>query len=141
VREMSALCRPGGAVALQEPDLDAWICDPPHPAWGRLLDLFRDVYRAHGNDTAIGRRLATLLAGAGLTGVGGRAHSRLTRTGDYYHAFLLTLIELTRDRVVIRGSIDEGRLDELLGALRAHLAQPAVVTSGVPVWQVWGWKR
>ena len=32
VTEMTRLARPGGVVALQEPDSGAWVCDPPHPA-------------------------------------------------------------------------------------------------------------
>jgi SAM-dependent methyltransferase len=30
---MKHLARPGGTVAVQEPDTAYWVCDPPHPAW------------------------------------------------------------------------------------------------------------
>lgn len=141
IREMTAICRPGGAVALQEADTTAWVCDPPHPAWDRLLNAFQEVYRAHGQDTSVGRRLPTLLGEAGLTGVEGRIHARLTRAGDYYHTFLLTLMTLTRDTIVTYGCMSAGELDELTTSLRAHLEHSTVVTSGVPIWQVWAWKR
>jgi ubiquinone/menaquinone biosynthesis C-methylase UbiE len=30
VAEMIRIARPGGVIALQEPDSSAWVCDPPH---------------------------------------------------------------------------------------------------------------
>src|SRR6185436_9679414 len=38
LREMLALTRPGGIVAIQEPDATSWRCYPAHPAWERLKE-------------------------------------------------------------------------------------------------------
>jgi hypothetical protein len=65
VAEMARLARPGGIVALQEPDSAAWVIDPPHPAWDLLLTEVIDVYPRIGRDFHTGRRAARLLREAG----------------------------------------------------------------------------
>jgi ubiquinone/menaquinone biosynthesis C-methylase UbiE len=57
---MRHIARPGGTVAVQEPDGAYWVCDPPHPAWDRLHAALRTAYRLQGRDFAIGRRLGRL---------------------------------------------------------------------------------
>ena len=94
--ELVRLARPGGTVALQEPDAAAWVCDPPHPAFDRLRDRLVAVYPRTGRDFHLGRRLGRLLRDAGLRDVRLRATCRLTHPGDYYHTFLLTLCALLR---------------------------------------------
>jgi SAM-dependent methyltransferase len=140
VREMAAIVRPGGIVALQEPDSAAWTCDPPHPSWDRLLRMFQTTYGAHGQDTFVGRRLPSLLRQAGLEDVVGRMHTRLTHAGEYYQTFLLTLVTLIRDRMLACRLVGERELQELIASLRTHLEQPTTVTSGPPIWQVWARK-
>jgi SAM-dependent methyltransferase len=50
VAEMIRIARPGGVIALQEPDSSAWVCDPPHPAWDLLHAELLDAYRRNGKD-------------------------------------------------------------------------------------------
>jgi ubiquinone/menaquinone biosynthesis C-methylase UbiE len=90
VAEMVALARPGGVVAVQEPDSSGWVCDPPHPGWPVLRSAVTDAYRADGKDFDIGRRAGRLLRDAGLEQVSVRATARVTRPGEYYQTFLLT---------------------------------------------------
>lgn len=137
VAEMAAIVRPGGVVALQEPDTVGWRRDPPHPAWDRLRAALEANFRAYGQDTFVGRRLPSLLRGAGLEDIQGRLHARLTRAGDYYQHFLPTLVRLSRERMMASGVIGHEELDELLGAVHVHLDQPTTMRSGAPIWQVW----
>jgi hypothetical protein len=67
-------------------------------------------------------------------------HTRLTRAGEYYQTFLLTLVTLIRDRMLACGLVGETELQELITSLRTHLEQPTTVTSGPPIWQVWARK-
>src|SRR5262245_19557767 len=46
LREALRLARPGGVVALQEPDVDTFSCYPPHPAWDRLMTAMLGVFAA-----------------------------------------------------------------------------------------------
>lgn len=45
VVEMGRIAPPGGTVALQEPDCEYWMCDPPHLAWDRLHAEFTTTHR------------------------------------------------------------------------------------------------
>ena len=38
--EMVRLARPGGWVASMEPDSEHALCYPPHPAFGRVRDIY-----------------------------------------------------------------------------------------------------
>ena len=100
VAEMARIARPGGVVALQEPDSSAWVCDPPHPAWDLLRAELVEAYRSSGKNFDMGRGIARLLRDAGLTDVGVRATARVTQPGDYYQGFLLTLTSLAKEQII-----------------------------------------
>ena len=69
VREMVSLVRPGGWVASFEADFLAHICDPPLPAWTRLLDAYTAYSAAQGIDLFVGRRTHRLFRDAGVADI------------------------------------------------------------------------
>lgn len=138
VSQMAALVRPGGFLALQEPDGSAWVCEPRHSAWDTLRELFCERYRAQGCDPQIGRRLPGLLRGADLHDVTTDVRpTAVTGPGDWNHTQLPSFIRLIRDSLVELGLCSVSDLDRLLGELDAHLAKPGTVTY-CPLWQAWG---
>jgi len=130
VAEMIRLARPGGAVALQEPDAEAWLCDPPHPAFDALKAELLAVYARLGRDFHLGRRVGSLLREAGLRDVQVTATARVTAPGDYYHTFLLTLCGLL--------AVSAPRE---VAALREHLAREGTLTCQPLLWQASGVKN
>jgi hypothetical protein len=140
VAEMTRLARPGGVVALQEPDSAAWATDPPHPAWELLLTEVTDVYPRTGRDFHTGRRAARLLRDAGLRDVQVRVLARLTAPGQYFHTFLLTLAVLMREDILAAGRLTPGQLDSCTAELGEHLSQPGTLTCLPTIWQAWGRK-
>jgi ubiquinone/menaquinone biosynthesis C-methylase UbiE len=136
--EMIRIARPGGIVAIQEPDASAWACDPPHPAF----DIFRteiiNAYRRTGKDFNIGRRTARMLQDMGLQGVRVRATARVTRVGDFYQTFVLTIAGLVRDVVIAGARITNDEFDSYSTSLRAHLDTPGTLTCQPLIWQAWG---
>lgn len=110
ISEMVRLARPGGIVALQEPDAAAWVCDPPHPVWGVLRSAIVDAYRRNGKDFDIGRRCGRLLRDEGLTDVHVRPTVRATQPGDFYQTFLLTIATLVRDQILTAGRLTADEL-------------------------------
>lgn len=138
--EMARLTRPGGIVALQEPDSAAWAIDPPHPAWELLLAEVTDVYPRTGRDFHAGRRAARLLREAGLHDVQVRVLARLTSPGEYFHTFLLTLTVLMREEILAGGRLTPGQLDSSTAELREHLSQPGTLTCLPTIWQAWARK-
>jgi SAM-dependent methyltransferase len=136
--EMVRIAKPGGVVALQEPDAAAWGCDPPHPAFEILRAAIVDAYRDTGKDFNIGRRIARMLRGSGLSDVQVRATARVTQVGEYYQTFLLSMAGLARDAIVNAGLLSADELDTHSAALRAHLEIPGTLTIQPVMWQAWG---
>jgi ubiquinone/menaquinone biosynthesis C-methylase UbiE len=137
VAEMARLARPGGIVALQEPDSAAWAIDPPHPAWELLLAEVNDVYPRTGRDFRTDRSIARLLRDAGLRDVQVRVLARLTAPGEYFHTFLLTLAVLMRQDILAADRLTPGQLDGCTAELREHLSQPGTLTCLPTIWQAW----
>jgi len=136
--EMVRLSRPGGVVAVQEPDAAGWSCDPPHPAFDILRTAILNAYRRTGKDFNIGRRIARMLREAGLDAVQVRATARVTQVGDYYQTFLLTIAGLVRDVIIETGQLTGDELDSYAAALRAHLESAGTLTIQPVIWQAWG---
>lgn len=137
VAEMVRLARPGGVVALQDIDGLSWICEPPHPAWERVMEA---VVAAWIGDPFLGRRLPGLLRDAGLVDVAIDVHIHVWRPGDPYHKLLLYFATLLRERILAGGSLGEATLDELLEQLDAHLGHPDTFTLYNTLFQAWGQK-
>jgi SAM-dependent methyltransferase len=140
VAEMTRLARPGGMVALQEPDSAAWVLDPPHPAWQLLLTEVCDVYPRTGRDFDTGRCAARLLRDAGLRDVQVRVLARVTGPGEYFHTFLLILASLMRQEILTGARLTPGQLNSAIAELREHLSKPGTLTCLPTIWQAWGSK-
>lgn len=140
VSEMAALARPGGVVAVQDLDWVSWVCEPPHPAWDRLVSATAAVRQAHGLDVNIGRRMPALLRRAGLVDVGYKAFAPTWQPGDLYQYLLIGFAELHRDKIVSAGLLGDGEMTELATALRAHLDHPGTLVIHPLLFQAWGHK-
>lgn len=138
VAEMVRIAKPGGVVAVQEPDAGAWNCDPPHPAFDIFRAAVLNAYRRTGKDFSIGRRTARMLRDAGLEDVRVRATARVTHSGEYYQTFLLTIAGLVGDVIVQAGELTTDEFDAYTSALRAHLEAPHTITCQPIMWQAWG---
>ena len=140
VAELVAVARPGGVVAVQEPDSAGWVCDPPHAAWEILRATVTAAYRRNGKDFDIGRRAGRLLRDAGLEQVQVRSTTRVTQPGDYYQTFLLTLVDLVREEILADHLLTADALDHYARSLRVHLEAPETLTNQPIMWQAWARK-
>ena len=68
IGEAIRLCRPGGVVALQEPDCATLNRDPPHPAWKPKRAVVGQ-FMAVGGDVHLGQRLYVMVRQMGLVDV------------------------------------------------------------------------
>ena len=136
--EMIRLTRPGGFVVAQEVDTVSWLCEPPHPAWDRLLDAWKIIGSELGKDLFIGRRLPALLEGAGLLDVGVQVQALLYRGHHPYKMHLLWFIALGQDRILEKGLFTPAELAELVDGLRRHLEQPDTLVLAHLLFQAWG---
>jgi SAM-dependent methyltransferase len=138
IAEAMRLARPGGTVALQDPDMTALNCHPKHPAWDRLKAALIGAFAAVGSDINLGQRLYALARHAGLADVQYRPFLVGVRAGDPMVDYLPATVESLRATVLGRGLMDEAALTADLTACRAHLRDPDTVFTTYVVAQVWG---
>jgi SAM-dependent methyltransferase len=140
LREAMRLTRPGGVVALQEPDGSTLNCDPPHPAWDRLKAAVLGAFAGVGADLTLARRLYGLARRAGLTDVQYRPFLIGVRSIDPMVDYLPSTVESLRGTVIRLGLMTEAELSTALAQCRAHLRDPGTVFTMYTVAQVWGRK-
>jgi len=140
VAEMVRITRPGGVIAIEEPDSAAWLCEPAHPAFEDLRNAITAAYARNGKDFDIGRKAARLLGDVGLADVRVRATARATRCGDFYQTFILTLASLVADQIIEAELLDRTTLDRCTHDLREHLSLPDAITLQPIIWQAWATK-
>jgi SAM-dependent methyltransferase len=140
IAEMVALVRPGGVVALHEADFVAHLCDPPLPAWSRLVQALETYAQVNGNDMFIGRCVPRLLRAAGLVEVQTRPLIHVYPPGHGRRMILAEFVENLRERLLAQGVLTEAELTDLLGSLKRHLEDPDTLVVSHLFFQVWGHK-
>jgi ubiquinone/menaquinone biosynthesis C-methylase UbiE len=140
VAEMVALVRPGGVVALHEADYIAHVCEPPSPAWARLLQVIETYSRTNGIDLFVGRRVFRMLRAAGLVGVQVHPVIHVYPHGHPRRTILLDFVENLRDRILAQGLIADAELVDLVVSLQDHLGDPDALVVSHLFFQVWGRK-
>jgi ubiquinone/menaquinone biosynthesis C-methylase UbiE len=138
--EMVRLAKPGGAVAVAEPDIEHALCYPPHPAFDPIGDIFWVTFRRHGTDPAIGRRVPELFRQAGLSDVGVESRTQMYPPGNSRRTVRLDLVRAIRPQIVEMGLASQEELDQLDAALRPHLEDPRTVVMTGLLFLVWGRK-
>jgi ubiquinone/menaquinone biosynthesis C-methylase UbiE len=140
VQEMIALARPGGIVASHEADWGAGFCDPPSPAWDRLLEVFKAYSRNNGIDPFVGRRAHQLFRTAGLTDIDVTPLLHVYPPNNSRRNILCDLVESVRDQVVEDGLMRQVEFEENLRELKLHLEDPNTLVISNLFFQVWGKK-
>jgi ubiquinone/menaquinone biosynthesis C-methylase UbiE len=140
VAEMVRLAKPGGAVAVAEPDTEHALCYPPNQAFDRICEIFPVVFSRNGADPAIGRRVPELFHQAGLAEVGVESRTQMYPPGNSRRTVRLDLIRAMRPQIIDMGLADEDELDELDAAARPHLQDPHTVVMSGLLFLVWGRK-
>jgi ubiquinone/menaquinone biosynthesis C-methylase UbiE len=140
VAEMVRIARPGGWVAGAEPDTEATICYPPHPAFDRLSEIFMTAFARNGADPRLGRRLASMYRAAGLQEVTIDIRTDVHPPGHTRRTIRADLVQAMRPRVVEMGLASEEELDELDAAAREHLTNPDTVIMSTLMFLAWGRK-
>lgn len=138
--EMVRLARPGGWVAVMEPDVEYGMCYPPHPAFTRICEIFPVVLGRNGADPYIGRRVPELFRQAGLTDIGVEARVQLYPPGNSRRTNRLDLVLSMRPYVLELGLASAAELEELDAAARSHLKDPRTVAVCGLFYLVWGRK-
>lgn len=140
LHEMLTLTRPGGVVAIQEPDTSSWTFCPAHPTWEKFKDAIIGAYNAGGGDFNAGQWTYGMLRQAGLDNVQIRAAVVALPPA---HPFLRAAIQFAtslRQRIVEGGFLTEQGLDDAIEACEESAQDPGTFGVSFLVTQVWGWK-
>jgi SAM-dependent methyltransferase len=138
LREAMRLTRPGGVVALQEPDGSTLNCHPPHPAWDRLKAALLGAFKGVGADLELARRLYFLAQESGLTDIAYRTSLLAVRSIDPMVDYLPSTVESLRGTILKLGLLTEDELTASLAECRRHLADPKTAFTMYTIAQVWG---
>jgi ubiquinone/menaquinone biosynthesis C-methylase UbiE len=138
LKEATRLVRPGGLIALQEPDASTLKCFPPHPAWDRLHFAYMAAFKAAGADIELARKLYFLVHQAGLRDVQYRTALLGVRAIDPMIDYLPSMIESLRGTILKLGLFSEDELASALTECRRHLAKPGTAFTMWTLGQVWG---
>ena len=138
LKEAIRLVRPGGVVALQEPDGSSLNCHPPHPAWDRLKTALLSTFSGVGADLQLAKRLYAIVRQTGLEDVQYRPFVIGVRSGDPMVDYLPSTVESLRATVVALGYLGEHEFSNVIEECRDHLRKPDTSFTMYTVAQVWG---
>jgi SAM-dependent methyltransferase len=138
ISEAMRLTRPGGVVALQEPDIATLTCFPPLQAWDRLKAALEGAFSAVGADIRLGQRLFQLMRAAGLTDLEYRPFVVGITSSHPLRDYLPSTVESVRGTIVGHGLMTAAHLDTDLATCRAHVRKADTVFTMYTVAQVWG---
>jgi hypothetical protein len=138
LKEAIRLARPGGVVALQEPDARSLDCYPAHPAWDLLKAALLGAFSGVGADLTLARRLYWVARHAGLEHVQFRPFVIGVRAMDPMVDYLPSTVESLRGTIIGLGLMGENELGTALSECRTHLARPDTAFTMYTVAQVWG---
>ena len=140
LQEMYRLTRPGGLIAIQEPDSDAWACWPRSAHFDALKGAILAAFRSAGGDFDAGRRTFGMLRVLGLENIRLRATVIGLHGAHPYMRVPIQLASSLRNRIVEGGLLTAGQLDLALAGWEGQIEQPETTFTSFVVTQVSGRK-
>lgn len=136
--EMLRLTKPGGIMAIQEPDATPWNYYPPDAAWDRLKAAILEAFRRGGGDFDAGQRTHKMLLDAGLQDVNMRAGIIALHDAHPYMRLPIQFATSLRPRILSEGIMTEEELDTAIADCEAIVRRPDTSSLTFVVTQVWG---
>ena len=138
--EMLRLLRPGGIIAIQEPDGSCWNVAPCNATWMRLKSAIFGALRAAGGDFNAGRYTFGMLTAAGVRDVSQRNAVLACHGQDPYKQAPLQFANWLRPQIVNSMLMSEDRLEECIEDAVIAAADPESVMTSFLLTQVAGRK-
>jgi SAM-dependent methyltransferase len=140
MNELWRLTKPGGIIAIQEPDAAAWGCYPPSDAWDRLKAVILEAFRRGGGDFNAGRRTHAILRERGAKEVHVRAAVVALAPGHPYLRLPVQFATSLKNRILDAGLMSKSELDETIGECEEVASNPQTTGTTFVVMQVRGRK-
>ena len=132
LRRLHAAVRPGGWLALCEPDFNALALSPPSAAWRRAWTVFCDAVVAGGWDPGYGSRLIGDLEALDLVELEADEVVRHVRGGSVFARLFADTLERLEERMLALGALDED-----LAAAQRLLRDPEVTFRAPTLTTAW----
>jgi SAM-dependent methyltransferase len=130
------LLRPGGTLALEDPDWDSWHFNPPAPALERLIALTIEAFRRWG-DAEAGRKSPALLR---TFGIEPQVRAEVLALPPAHPYLRLPLQMAAGLQPRLQQFTDPTELGELRDQGEAELAEPGRWGTTFTLLQCWGTK-
>ncbi len=141
LQEMISLTRPGGIVAIQEPDTASWNCWPPNQSWNVLKKAIQKAFASGGGDLDAGTRMYGLLQTTEELQQVQLRSAVISLPGTHpYAALPLQFAVSLRDRILTSGILSPAELDLAIRKCREALTVPDLYVTSFTVNQVWAVK-
>lgn len=128
------LLRPGGAVALEDPDWGSWHFNPPAKACEKLIALICEAFARWG-DAEAGRKHLELL---GRVGIEGNVRAEVLALPPGHPYLRLPLQFLSGLETRLKTFVDAEQLHQLREEAEMELAEPGRWGTTFTVIQSWG---
>jgi len=140
MNELWRLTKPGGIIAIQEPESAAWRCCPPSETWDRLKTAIQEAFRRGGGDFDAGRRTLMMLRDRGAENVQMRAAVVALAPSHPYLRLPIQFATSLRNRILDGRVMSRSELDAAIGECEKLAADPRTTGVTFVVTQVWGRK-
>ena len=140
MNELWRVTKPGGTIAIQEPDTAAWGCYPPSDAWDRLKTVIGEVFRRGGGDINAGRRSHAMLQERGAEDVRVRAAIVALTPSHPYLRLPVQFATSLKNRILDGGLMSRSELDEAIVECERVASNTQTIGTTFVVMQVRGRK-
>jgi SAM-dependent methyltransferase len=132
LRRLLAAVRPGGWLAVCEPDFNALAVSPPSAAWYRTWSLFCDTTVAGGWDPGYGSRLLRDLQALDLADLEGEVVTHYVRGGSVPARLFAATLERLGERMLALGAAERD-----IASARRLLCDPSVTYRPPTITSAW----
>jgi ubiquinone/menaquinone biosynthesis C-methylase UbiE len=139
VNEMVALTRPGGTVAVEEPDQYSWNYFPESAKWPRFKEILEATFSLRGNIN-VGRTTFAVLRKAGLKNVTIRAAALALQHSHPYMRLPIIALGALRPLIIEAKLATDSELDDYVADIAARISDPDTYAIMFTLTQVWGQK-
>jgi SAM-dependent methyltransferase len=138
MNELWRLTKPGGIIAIQEPDAAAWGCYPTSDAWDRLKAVILEAFRRGGGDFNAGRRTHAMLQERGAEDIRIRAAVVALAPGHPYLRLPVQFATSLKNRILDSGLMSGPELDEAIAECERVASNPQTIGTSFVVMQLRG---
>lgn len=132
--EMARVTKPGGIVAVYEPDLRTVSCYPESWAYQALPGIFAKAYA----DSIAGQKVVSLLRGAGCTSVKARARTGVEYEGSLVKRLYRFTFEATASGLVDTGEMSQAEFERMDEEFRRVESEETAFIISSPSILAWG---